>query len=52
MEREFLYKVYYGNILIKTVVAHTNWEAVDKVYSRHIIDYPDMLRSQLKAVKV
>jgi hypothetical protein len=52
MEREFLYKVFYGNILIKTIVAHTRWEAVEKVYSRYNLDYPGMIRSKLKAVKV
>lgn len=52
MEREFLYKVYYGNILIRTVVAHTKWEAIEKVYSRSILDYPDMIRSKLKAYAV
>jgi hypothetical protein len=52
MEREFLYNVFYGNILIKTIVAHTRWEAVEKVYSRYNLDYPGMIRSKLKAVKV
>ena len=51
MEREFLFKVYYGNILIRTIVAYTKWEAVEKVYSRYNLDYPDMIRSKLKAIK-
>jgi hypothetical protein len=51
MEREFLFKVYYGNILIRTIVAHTKWEAVEKAYSRYSLDYPDMIRSKLKAIK-
>jgi hypothetical protein len=51
MEREFLFKVYYGNILIRTIVAHTKWEAVEKIYSRYNLDYPGMIRSKLKAIK-
>ena len=51
MEREFLFKVYYGSILIRTIVAHTKWEAIEKAYSRYSIDYPGMIRSKLKALK-
>jgi hypothetical protein len=52
MEREFLFKVFYGNVLVKTVVAHTRWEAVELVYSRLIPEYPHLIRSQFKAKKV
>jgi hypothetical protein len=52
MEREFLYKVYYGNVLVKTVVAHTRWEAVELVYSRLICEYPQIIRSMFRAKKV
>ncbi len=49
MEREYLFKVYYENVLVKTVVAHTKWEAVEKVYSRYIGEYPNLVRSLFKA---
>lgn len=49
MEREYLYKVYYGEVLVKTVVAHSRWEAVEKVYSKYIDDYPNLKRSLFKA---
>jgi hypothetical protein len=49
MEREFLYEVYYQNVLVKTVVAHTKWEAIEKVYSRLIGEYPNLVRSLFKA---
>ena len=52
MEREFLYEVYYQNILVKTVVAHTRWEAVEKVYSRLQPDYPHVVRSLFRAKKL
>lgn len=52
MEREFLYKVYYQNVLVKTVVAHSRWEAVELVYSRLYPEYPQLVRSLFKAVKL
>ena len=52
MEREFLYKVFYGNVLVKTVVAHTRWEAIELVYSRLICEYPHLIRSQFKAKRL
>lgn len=52
MENEYLYKVYYGSVLVKTVVAHTRWQAVEIVYSRYIGEYPNLIRSMFKAKKV
>jgi len=52
MEREFLYKVFYGKVLVKTVVAHTRWEAIELVYSRLIGEYPHLIRSQFKAKRI
>ena len=52
MEREFLYKVFYGKVLVKTVVAHTRWEAIELVYSRLIYEYPHLIRSQFKAKRL
>lgn len=51
MENQYLYKVYYENVLVKTVVAHTKWEAIEKVYSRMYPEFPNLLRSKFKAVK-
>lgn len=49
MEREYLYQVYYQNVLVKTVVAHTKWEAIEKVYSRLYPEFPNLVRSLFKA---
>lgn len=49
MENQYLFKVYYGNVLVKTVVAHTKWEAIELVYSRLICEYPQLIRSKFKA---
>ncbi len=49
MEREYLYEVYYENVLVKTVVAHTKWEAIEKVYSRLYPEFPNLVRSLFKA---
>ena len=45
MENEYLYEVYYQNVLVKTIIAHTKWEAIDKVYNRLIPEYPNLVRS-------
>ena len=52
MESEFVYKVFYGEVLVKTVFAHSKWEAIEKVYSRYIVEHPQLLRSQFKAKKL
>lgn len=52
MESEYLFKVYYEKNLVKTIVAHTKWEAVELVYSRLIWEYPNLIRSKFKAKKV
>ena len=49
MEREYLYEVYYQNVLVKTVVAHTKWEAIEIVYSRLYPEFPNLVRSLFKA---
>jgi hypothetical protein len=52
MEREYLFNVYIDGRLIKLVSAHTKWEAIDKVYSRLICEYPDLNRSSIKAERI
>jgi ribosomal protein L20A (L18A) len=51
MEREYLYRVYYGGEFVKVVVATTKWHAVELVYSRLSPTYPNIERGKIKAVK-
>lgn len=51
MEQTFLFRVYYGSVFVKTVVAHSKWEAIEKAYSKLITDYPHLIRSKFKAEK-
>lgn len=52
MEREYLFEVYYGKNLVKTITAHTKWEAVEKVYSRLVPEYPNLDRSLFRVKKI
>lgn len=52
MEREYLFKVYYGDEFVKIVTAHTRWEAVEIVYSRLIPQYPYIIRTLFRANKI
>jgi len=52
MEHEYLFKIYYGKEFVKTIAACTKWHAIELVYSRLSVDYPQLVRSQFKAKKV
>jgi len=52
MEREYLFRVYYGDEFVKIVTAHTRWEAVELVYSRLICMYPHINRILFRAKKL
>jgi ribosomal protein L20A (L18A) len=52
MEREYLFKVYYGLEFVKLVTARSRWEAVELVYSRLVLDYPELIRSKIRVKKV
>lgn len=48
MEREYLFKVYYGLEFIKLVTARSRWEAIELVFSRLVLDYPQLNRSKMR----
>ena len=51
MERQHHYKVRYAGKLIKVIPAHSKWEAVDRIYSQNIEQFPWIKREKLTAVK-
>lgn len=52
MESLHYFKIYYGNVYVLNVTAHTKWEAVDKAYYKFIGERPHLERSKFKAKKV
>jgi|TARA_R110001592_G_scaffold281154_1_gene548588 hypothetical protein len=51
MEAQNYYKVRYAGKLIKVIPAHSKWEAMDRIYSQNIEQYPWIKREKLTAVK-
>tara|TARA_R110000803_G_scaffold187779_1_gene250120 strand:+ start:1001 stop:1165 length:165 start_codon:yes stop_codon:yes gene_type:complete len=51
MEAQNYYKVKYAGKLIKVIPAHSKWEAMDRIYSQNIEQYPWIKREKLTAVK-
>lgn len=45
------FKVYYQNVFVKSITAHSRWEAEDKAYQMFKEKYPHIIRSQFKAKK-
>lgn len=45
------FKVYYQNVLVKEVTAHSRWQAEAKVYDEYKPKYPHVVRSLFKAKK-
>ena len=52
MESQHYFKIYYGQVCILSVVAHTKWEAIDKAYYKFIGDRPHLDRAKFKGKKV
>lgn len=52
MESTHYFKVYYGNVLVCNITAHTKWEAVDRAYHKYVIERPNLERSKFKAIKI
>lgn len=52
MESLHYFKIYYGNVYVLNVTAHTKWEAVDKAYYKYIPERPYLERSKFKAIKI
>ena len=50
MEKTQSYKVRYASKYIKTISAHSKWEAIDRVYNEFIGQYAWIERRLLTAV--
>lgn len=50
-ERSYYFEVYYQGHLVQTIVAHTKWEAIDRVFYRHIGYNPLLVRGHFTAKK-
>jgi len=51
MESKYFFKVFYRGHLVETIYACTKWEAIDRVYYRHIGENPLLVRAHFKARK-
>jgi hypothetical protein len=51
-ESKYYFEVYYQGHLVQTIVAHTKWEAIDRVFYRHVGENPLLNRSFFKAKKI
>jgi hypothetical protein len=47
-----IFKVYYGNFFVGSVMAETKWEAIEKVYSKMINDHPSLIRGGFNVRKI
>lgn len=52
MESQHYFKVYYEKNFALSVVAHTKWEAIEKVYQKMILEYQNVERCKMSAKKV
>jgi hypothetical protein len=51
MESKYFFKVFYRGHLVETIYACTKWEAIDRVYYRHIGENPLLVRAHFTARK-
>lgn len=49
MERQQYFKIYYGQICVWSVLAHTKYEAIDKAFYKFIGERPHLDRKKFKA---
>lgn len=52
MENSYTFKITYGKYFICTTLAHTEYEAIDKTYYKHIDKFPTIERKHFKAKKL
>jgi hypothetical protein len=52
MERQHLFNLYYGSELLGSIVAHTKWEAVDRIYHRMVDKSSGLERAKIRAKKI
>tara|TARA_Y100001973_G_C5203998_1_gene340032 strand:- start:3631 stop:3825 length:195 start_codon:yes stop_codon:yes gene_type:complete len=50
-EKKHYFKVRYATKFIEIVLAHSKWEAIEKVYSKNIDRYKWIQRSKFTAVR-
>jgi len=50
-EKQHYFRVRYATKFIEIVLAHSKWEAIDKVYSKNIDQYKWIKRSKFTAVR-
>lgn len=48
MENKYHFNVYYENVCVWSILAHTKWEAIDRAYNRFIGLYPNIDRNKFK----
>jgi hypothetical protein len=49
MEGRREFSVYHKGVFIQRVVAHTKWEAVDRVFNALCTEHPELNRQNLQA---
>jgi hypothetical protein len=47
-----VFRVYYGSVLVGTVLAETSYEAIERVQCKLTEYYPDLKRKAFNAKKV
>ena len=52
MERQFYFNLYYRGEFVCTTCAHSDFEAVDRAFFRHVSDIPNLARTGLVAKKL
>lgn len=52
MESKYYFEVFYQGHKVQTIVAHTKWEAIDRVFYRYIGENPLLIRGHFKAKKI
>tara|TARA_R110002020_G_scaffold111976_2_gene258139 strand:- start:2245 stop:2406 length:162 start_codon:yes stop_codon:yes gene_type:complete len=50
-EKQHYFKVRYATKPIETILAHSKWEAIEKVYSKNIDRYKWIQRCKFTAIK-
>ena len=52
MESQHYFKIFYGQVCVWSVVAHTKWEAIDKAYYKFTADGMELDRKKMTAKKL
>lgn len=49
MESEMVFKVYYGEVFVIDMIAHSKWEAIEKAWAKFSPTRPLLKRERFKA---